>query len=219
MVAEPGEAGGEPSGSVLLHPFVRTSELDVFLAAVLPPYAGSLRDAGLRRLGPVACRRAIVRAVIWWPFAAGVTGGVLWLTGLSGLLEDARWLLEQLLIVAAVLSVGLLVLLVADAILAWRGARYGHTARELVFVSGGFTRVTAIAPRRRLQHMRLAANPFQRRAGVASVRVRTVSSGTDGLELRDVPAADADELLAWFRPRGWPPRGRVSLAGLAVQSK
>ena len=50
--------------------------------------------------------------------------------------------------------------------------------------------------------MRVSQSPFQRRAGVASVSVRTASSGADGLDLRDVPADEASSLLAWFRPRG-----------------
>lgn len=201
VVAEPGEAGGEPSGSVLLHPFVRLDELDAFLAEVLPTYAGVLGGAELRRLGPVALRRAVVRAALWWPFATAIFLGAQWLAGFSGLLADASWLLEPLLAAAVALSVALLAGLVADAILAWRGARYGHTARELVLVSGGLTRRMAIAPRARLQRMRVSQSPFQRRAGVASLSVRTASGGTDGLDLRDLPAAEADALLAWFRPR------------------
>ena len=202
VVAEPGESGGEPSGSVLLHPFVRLSELDSFLAEVLPSYAGVLGNVPLGRLGPVARRRAVVRAALWWPFATALFLGVHWLAGVSGLLEDAAWLLEPLLVAAVALSALFLVVLIADALLAWRGARYGHTARELVLVSGGLTRRTAIAPRGHLQRMRVSQSPFQRRASVASVSVRTASSGADGLDLRDVPAVEADALLAWFRPRG-----------------
>ena len=202
VVAEPGEAGGEPAGSVLIHPFVRLGELDAFLAEVLPAYAGVLDDVELGRLGPVAGRRAVVRAALWWPFALGAFFGFHWLFGVSGLLAHAGWLVGPLLAAAGALSVLFLAALVVDALLAWRGARYGHTARELVLVSGGLTRRTAIAPRARLQRMRVSQSPFQRRAGVASVSVRTASSGADGLDLRDVPADEASSLLAWFRPRG-----------------
>lgn len=202
VVAEPGEAGGEPAGSVLLHPFVRLDELDAFLAEALPAYAGVLGRAELRRLGPVALRRAVVRAVLWWPFATAIFLGAHWLFAFSGLLEDAAWLLEPLLAAAVALSALFLAVLVTDALLAWRGARHGHTDRELVLVSGGLTRRTAIAPRARLQRMRVSQSPFQRRSGVATVSVRTASNGAGGLDLRDVPAADADALLAWFCPRG-----------------
>lgn len=202
VVSAPGEADGEPSGSVLLHPFVRMGELDAFLAEVLPAYAGVLGQVDLRRLGPVARRRAVVRAAIWWPFATAIFFGVHWLFGLSGLLASAGWLLGPLLVAAVLLSVVLLVGLVVDALLAWRGARYGHTARELVLVSGGFTRRTTIAPRSHLQRVQVSASPFQRRAGVATLSARTAASDAEGLELHDVPADDADALLAWFRPRG-----------------
>ena len=206
VVSAPGEKDGESSGSVLLHPFIRMDELDAFLAEVLPAYAGVLGAAQLGRLGPVARRRAVVRAVIWWPFATAIFFGVHWLFGFSGLLERAAWLLRPLLVVAVVLSVVLLVGFVADALRAWGAARYGHTARELVLVTGGLTRLTVIVPRARLQRMSVSASPFQRRAGVATLSVRTAASDAAGLELRDVPAADAEALLAWFRPRFSPAR-------------
>ena len=202
VVAAPGETGGEPSGSVLLHPFIRMGEVDGFLAEVLPDYAGVLGRVELGHLGPVARRRAVVRAAIWWPFAAAINAGALWIFGFSGLLESAAWLLRPLLVAAAVLSVALLVGLVVNALRACRYARFGHTARELVLVTGGLTRQTIIAPRARLQRMELSANPFQRRAGVTSLSVRTAAGTADGLELRDLPADAASELLAWFRPRG-----------------
>ena len=72
---------------------------------------------------------------------------------------------------------------------------------ELVLVSGGFTRRTAIVPRARLQRMRVSQSPFQRRAGVAMLSVRTAAGTEEGLSLRDVPVAEADALLAWFRPQ------------------
>lgn len=200
VVAGVGEEGGEPAGEVVIHPFLRMSELDGFLAEVLPGYAGVLGSVELGRLGSVALRRAVTRAVIWWPFAAGLAGLGLWLFGLSGLAEHAAWLMSPLVVAAAILSVVLLAGLVADALLAWRSARYGHAARALVLISGGLTRRSVVVPRAHLQHLSLSANPFQRRAGVASLRVRTASSCTDGLELRDLPADVADALLAWFRP-------------------
>lgn len=202
VVAAPGETGGEPSGSVLLHPFIRTGDLDAFLSEVLPDYAGVLGRANLRRLGPAARRRAVVRAAIWWPFAAALNVGALWLFGLSGLLDSAAWLLRPLLVAAAALSVVLLVGLVVNALRACRYARFGYTRRELVLVTGGLTRLTTVVPRVRLQRMELAANPFQRRAAVASLSVRTAAGTSDGLELRELPADAADELLAWFSPAG-----------------
>ena len=202
VVAAPGDVGGEPAGSVLLHPFVRMDEVDGFLAQVLPAYAGVLGVVELRALGSVARRRAVARAAIWWPFAVLIIGGALWLFGLSGLLESAGWLLRPVLVATGILSVVLLAVLIFDALRAWDAARYGHTARELVFVSGGFTRRTTVVPGTRLQRLSVSASPFQCRAGVATVSARTAAGSEEGLSLRDLPAADADDLLAWFRPRG-----------------
>lgn len=202
VVAPPGEKDGEPSGSVLLHPFIRVDEVDAFLAEVLPDYAGVLGRVRLERLGPVARRRAVVRAIVWWPFATAIFLGAHWLFGLSGLLESVGWLLGPVLVAAAALSAVLLVGLVADALRAWGAARYGHTARELVLVTGGLTRLTVIAPRARLQRMEVSASPFQRRVGVAALSVRTAAGDADGLTLRDLPAGAGDDLLAWYCPRG-----------------
>ena len=202
VVAAPGEKDGEPSGSVLLHPFIRMDEVDAFLAEVLPGYAGVLGRVELGRLGPIARRRSVVRAAIWWPFATAIFFGVHWIFGFSGLLESAAWLLRPVLVAAAVLSAVLFVGLVADALRAWGAARYGHTARELVLVTGGLMRLTVMVPRSCLQRMEVRANPFQRRAGVATLSVRTAASGADGLDLRDLPVDATAELLSWYRPRG-----------------
>ena len=202
VVAAPGEKDGEPSGSVLLHPFIRVGDVDAFLAEVLPDYAGVLGHAALGRLGHAARRRAVVRAVVWWPFATAIFFGAHWLFGLSGLLESAGWLMRPALVAAVVLCAVLLAGFVADALRAWGAARFGHTAHDLVLVTGGLTRLTVIAPRARLQRMELRVSPLQRRVGVATLSVRTAAGDADGLTLRDLPVDAADELLAWYRPRG-----------------
>lgn len=198
VVAAAGEEDGEPSGEVVLHPFLRVSQVDAFLSEALPAYAGVLGQAGLGRLGRVALRRSVVRAVAWWPFAAGLSGLGIWLLGVSGLAAQAAWLVGPLVVAAAILSVVLLACLVLDAVRGWSSARYGHTARELVLVSGGLTRRTAIVPRSHLQRMRVSVSPFQRRAGLASVSVRTAAGTTDGLDLRDLPEPAALALLEWL---------------------
>lgn len=199
VVAAPGGGDGDAAGSVLMHPFLRVDEVEGFLSRALPAYAGVLDHAELGRLGSVALRRAVVRAVIWWPFAAGLAAGAVWLAGAAGVLEQAAWLARPLVVAAVVASAALLVALLANALLAWRHARFGHTARELVLVTGGLTRTMAIVPRGRLQRLQVAANPFQRRGGVANLSARTAASTADGLDLRDLPATAADELLTWFR--------------------
>lgn len=201
VVAAPGEPGGEPSGSVLLHPFVRLADADAFLAEVLPSYAGVVGGASLSGLPPVARRRALVRAVVWWPFSVAFVVAALWFSGLAGVLGRAGWLLRPLLAVGVVLSIVALVALVTDALRAWEAARYGRSDGALVLVTGGLTRLTVVAPRSRLQHATVSASPFQRRAGLATLTVRTAASSSDGLRIRDLPADAADELLGWFRPR------------------
>lgn len=192
-----GIAGAElPALLPLLAGFVVSA---LALGAVVSFAVNLMRYAGYRVERYVD--RAVVRAALWWPFAVLIVGGALWLFGLSGLLESAGWLLRPVLVAAGALSVVLLVVLLFDALRAWGAARYGHTARELVLVSGGLTRRTAIVPRARLQRMRVSQSPFQRRAGVVTLSARTAAGTEEGLGLRDVPADEADVLLAWFRPR------------------
>lgn len=61
-------------------------------------------------------------------------------------------------------------------------------------------RTTAIVPRRRIQFMNLASNPFQRRAQLATLGVH-VASGLSGrgFQLLHLDAGQAGRLLAWFR--------------------
>ena len=191
-----GIAGAElPALLPLLAGFVVSA---LALGAVVSFAVNLMRYAGYRV--ERYADRAVVRAALWWPFAVLIVGGALWLFGLSGLLESAGWLLRPVLVAAGALSVVLLVVLIFDALCVWGAARYGHTARELVLVSGGLTRRTAIASRARLQRMRVSQSPFQRRAGVATLSVRSAAGSEEGLSLRDVPADEADVLLAWLRP-------------------
>ena len=148
VVAAAGGEGDGPTGRVTLHPFLRMDELEAFLAEALPSYAGVLGEVRLAPLGPLARRRAVVRAVLWWPFAAVGVALLLWLMGLSGLAESAAWVVRPLVAAATLTSAVLLAGLVVDALRGWRHARFGHTRRELVLVSGGLTRLTAMVPPR-----------------------------------------------------------------------
>lgn len=202
VVAAPG--GDEDSSTaqgIVLHPFVRTSEVDRFLARMLPPYAGIPDEADLARLPPAAGRRQALRtcaAVLATGLACAAPGVVAALLPGGGAGADA--LAAGLVVVGAVAWAACTARLVAGAVLRLRDSRAGHSGRHLALVRGGARRDVYVASRSHLQHATVSATPFQGRAGVATFRARTAAAGD--LVLRDLARADADELLAWVRPRG-----------------
>lgn len=89
--------------------------------------------------------------------------------------------------------------------LRWRDAGWEVVDDRLVARSRTLGRTTSIAPRRRLQSRSVVRSPFQRRARLATFRVRVASSG-GGTEINvvDLDATSAFGLLRLLGPRlGW----------------
>ena len=86
--------------------------------------------------------------------------------------------------------------------LRWRDAGWEVVDDRLVARSRTLGRVTSIAPRRRLQSRSVVRSPFQRRARLATFRVRVASSG-GGTEINvvDLDATSAFGLLRLLGPR------------------
>lgn len=87
--------------------------------------------------------------------------------------------------------------------LRYRDAGWGVVEDRLVARSRSLGRTTSIAPRRRLQSRSVVRSPFQRRARLATFRVRVASSG-GGTEINvvDLEATSAFGLLRLLGPRG-----------------
>lgn len=198
---------------VVLHPFIRLTEVDAFLASIAPDFSvvktgrvcfdsssEELEEIGLVRLPRAAARRLAFRtAMKSLALAVALAGAGVFLAHV--LLAGESWSMVRLTIGALLVVMGVAVVarMILSAVLRYRDSRIGHDRTRLVMVVGGVKRRTEIVLRARLQHATASASPFQRRVQVATFMTRTAATGD--LVLRDVSAADADALLAWIRPR------------------
>lgn len=198
---------------VVLHPFIRVTEVDAFLASIAPDFSVAktgrvcfdssseeLEEIGLVRLPRAAARRlAFHTAMKSLALAVALAGAGVFLARV--LLAGESWSMVRLAIGALLVVMGVAVVarMILSAVLRYRDSRIGHDRTRLVMVVGGVKRRTEVVLRARLQHATASASPFQRRVQVATFMTRTAAAGDLGL--RDVSAADADALLAWIRPR------------------
>lgn len=201
---------------VVLHPFIRVTEVDAFLASIAPDFSAAetvktgrvcfdssseeLEEIGLVRLPRAAARRLAFRtAMKFLALAVALAGVGVFLARV--LLAGESWSMVRLAVGALLVVMGVAVVarMILSAVLRYRDSRIGHDRTRFVMVVGGVKRRTEVVLRARLQHATASASPFQRRVQVATFMTRTAATGD--LALRDVSAADADALLAWIRPR------------------
>lgn len=201
---------------VVLHPFIRVTEVEAFLASIAPDFSAAetvetgrvcfdssseeLEEIGLVRLPRAAARRLAFRtAMKSLALAVALAGVGVFLARV--LLAGESWSMVRLAVGALLVVMGVAVAarMILSAVLRYRDSRIGHDSTRLVMVVGGVKRRTEVVLRARLQHATASASPFQRRVQVATFMTRTAATGD--LALRDVSAADADALLAWIRPR------------------
>lgn len=198
---------------VVLHPFIRLTEVDAFLASIAPDFSvvktgrvcfdsssEELEEIGLVRLPRAAARRLAFRtAMKSLALAVALAGAGVFLAHV--LLAGESWSMVRLTIGALLVVMGVAVVarMILSAVLRYRDSRIGHDRARLVMVVGGVKRRTEVVLRARLQHATASASPFQRMVQVATFMTRTAATGD--LVLRDFSAADADALLAWIRPR------------------
>lgn len=198
---------------VVLHPFIRVTEVDAFLASIAPDFSvvktgrvcfdsssEELEEIGLVRLPRAAARRLAFRtAMKSLALAVALAGVGVFLARV--LLAGESWSMVRLAVGALLVVMGVAVVarMILSAVLRYRDSRIGHDRTRFVMVLGGVKRRTEVVLRARLQHATASASPFQQRVQVATFMTRTAAAGD--LALRDVSAADADELLAWIRPR------------------
>lgn len=201
---------------VVLHPFIRVTEVEAFLASIAPDFSAvetvetgrvcfdssseELEEIGLVRLPRAAARRLAFRtAMKSLALAVALAGVGVFLARV--LLAGESWSMVRLAVGALLVVMGVAVVarMILSAVLRYRDSRIGHDRTRFVMVLGGVKRRTEVVLRARLQHATASASPFQRRVQVATFMTRTAAAGD--LALRDVSATDADALLAWIRPR------------------
>lgn len=187
------------SDGVVLHPFIRVSDVDAFLEAIAPECAGALAASHMLRLPPAAARRLAFRTVVRALLLAAVIAGALFCAERM-LPAGGAWdvLGTALRVLLCAVGAVVVVRMAIGAVLRYRDSRVGHDRARLVAIVGGIKRRTQVVPRSRLQHATASASPFQRRLQLETFTTKTAAAGD--VVLRDFTAADVESLLAWVRP-------------------
>lgn len=169
-----GAAQGESSTSI---PIGDRAELD----AMVPELLRGVDVADTHRHPPAAVRRSVVRYVIRGVPVAALVG--LFIAGVwAGVVAAAVGLLGSMLL----------------GWLAGRRLRSGWNATAIVTERGVIAWRRTVVPIRRVQSVGILQNPFQRRLGLATVRL-DVAGSVGGVELLDVSISDATALTDLLR--------------------
>lgn len=199
----------ESSAGMVVHPFLKTSDLPKLLAGIVPELDFFFDEQVACTPPARAKRRAVIRSALWrstgfWVLLCLVVVAVVafacWRLLTPGYF-DAFWSI-------VVGCWPLLLVLVADmAVGVARGLKW-HARSGLVYSDGsvrivneGFTRSEVVVPRKKIQFACLRANPFQTAAKVRCVLV-TTAAGTSATRecIYDIDEEEASAFLDWVRP-------------------
>lgn len=182
--------------SSALVPIARIAEARDLLARLLPEAAVFPRTAPLprRALRFYILLPTLGTAVIALVLTAGP------LTAFAALETSAAWAAVTPLIVA--LTVTILSAVVAGArALAWHSSAYGVSGDALAIDYGVVGSYQVRLGRSRIQSLTISQSPFQRRAGLATLHVLSVSgSSAARFQVRHMPADDAARIERWYSP-------------------
>jgi len=174
--------GADAGVSTTLFPLLRRSEVEAFLQATAPEFAVS---PILERLPTRARHRYMLRSALpLLGFALSTSAALVW--------QNRPELAPLPFVLVAVGAM--------YGLLRFRGVGWALSTGRLVISHRTLSRVTVIAPQRRLQSRSVLRSPFQRRARLASLVVR-VGRGS-AFEVDDLDADDADELIYHLGPTG-----------------
>lgn len=185
--------GTDKGDSGVLFPLLPRSDVEEFLRHALPEFAIDPRAPLTGRLPRRAARRYMTSTTAGWVIFAAIVTLVAW--RVPGL--DAWW--------------GALFFVLVPLFLVFGWLRYrdaGWTLRQdgqLQLRWRGVGRTTLITRRPRIQHRGISANPFQRRASLATFHL-AIASGAGGghLALPHLDEGDAEGLLAALSPASAP---------------
>lgn len=186
------DKSGEAQQGLVVHPLIKRSLADAFIADLLLEFSRAPRD--LAPLPRRALRRSIFRHAFWLALALAAIVVSFNLLAASAL-GVPTWLAP--VIAVALLAPGLL-----GGYLAWKTAGSAHDDTMLVLRHGAFSLETQIVPRRKIQWAKASSSPFQRRADLGSFSV-FIAAGVGGqaVGIGDLGADTAAELLEWAGPR------------------
>lgn len=183
------QLGEEAGSSGMLVPLLRVDEVHELLERCAPEFAA---DVNATPLTPLP-RRAITRYIVGDVLLALAAMGVVIATIVFFLSQGGEdWWRDYTIYVAAAVVV-ILLLIVIRGYWAWRDGGWWLDPRLMLLRTRGIGRQTVIASRRRVQHRSISANPLQRRANLATVRVSVAGGllgGAYALEHLDLPSAE-----------------------------
>ena len=174
----------ESTNSVAIIPLARRDELTLLLRGLLPetlhfPATASLPNRALRFYLTI-------------PVLSAASGTAL-LIGLARYIEPAA---------VPLVSAGggaLLTGIVIWRALEWRHAGYGTDSEALGIVRGAVGRYRVRLARSRIQSLSIRQNPFQRRAGLATLVAISVSGSSPALHtVRHLEVGDAQRIAEWY---------------------
>ena len=189
---------------IVVHPFVKVDLVPQVIAGLIPEMAWIPEPQHPQ--APVALRRMMIRRLTWagggfWLAVFILLGLAFWGQALRGTESGSVFL--AMCIIGFVIAVFIAALQIWDGVLWHRESFFAYDARGMMVRNGGFSTQTVVIPRQKIQFASLVDNPFQRRAGVTTIAVRTAAGvGGTSTSLRDVANADADAWYAWAEPRG-----------------
>ncbi|MGH3147374.1 MAG: PH domain-containing protein [Rubrobacter sp.] len=175
---------GESAGvSTTLFPLLPYKETHGFLLRAAPEFAVAPE---LEALPARALRRYVFRAIVPALIVAGVA------TGISFFVFGSTFGLLGLVLIPPAAAYGLL---------SYRDAGWAFEQDRLVVRSRSLARVTAIAPRRRLQSREVSLSPFQRRLHLATFSAQVASGGGGAaVQVVDLEAGAAESLAGELGP-------------------
>jgi putative membrane protein len=177
------ETGGQSARRELwLAPICGLEHAERLVRAALP--RASLDGLDWHGLAPRARSRIFrLQTSVWWLVAAWPA---IWIAGAA-----TPW-------AAALLLLGPVPFLWLHATLYARHTGWALNDDVFVLRRGWLTRKLSVAPRNRIQSVRLAASPFDRRHAMARIELDNAGAGAAShrLSLRYLPRGDAERLLA-----------------------
>ncbi|MDR1016986.1 MAG: PH domain-containing protein [Coriobacteriales bacterium] len=187
---------------VLIHPFIKTTEVPALLEQLLPEYGERPQLAELQRLPKVARRRAVTRRLVRVaPFCLLALAAV-WLPFCLLAPTAPDWLLRLGIAVSAVVVLVALFCLLLG--LAWyRHAGYAWNQHFLCLHKGSLALTTMYLAKPKIQWGAARVNPFQAHAQVATIAA-TSAAGAGGAgtssQLYDLCETEANAYLDWLKP-------------------
>lgn len=213
------------TGRVVIHPFVKVNRVPEILEGLIPEFSEVPQGEEVKKVAPVALRRAIIRRSIWQGngFWLAIITTLLWgifkiifteegaagVSASSGLtLEGATsaasimFMVDMFALSLYAISVLLFVLDVIGAVLWFKGSSFGYNRKFMQISNGGFSRTSVTFPRQKIQFGYTKTNPFQRLAKTATVFARSAAGmGGTTVQLIDATEDDAALWLEWLKPR------------------